>query len=178
MARSQPDAVYLGGILDSGGAIVLRALRRALGPEPEILLADGFTPTSLLVRQAGRAADGAYVSISGLINESLPPRGRRFGASFGATLPGVDIEPSAIYTAEATQVLLDAIARSGGTGAGVLDELFRTSLRRGLTGSIRFDDRGDILAPPITILRISREEDNLPNFPGARIERVVRTPAD
>ncbi len=178
VARSRPDVVYLGGLLDTGGANVLRALRRALGPEPKILVSDGFTPTSLLLRQAGRAADGAYLSVSGLSNESLPPRGRRFAATFGATLPGVDIEPSAIYTAEATQVLLDAIARSDGTRAGVVEELFRTSLRRGLTGSIRFDDRGDILAPPITILRISREEDELPNFPGARIERVVRTPAD
>ena len=178
VARSRPDAVFLGGILDSGGATVLRALRRALGPEPEILLIDGFTPTSLLLRQAGRAAEGAYLSISGLINESLPPRGRRFAADFGATLPGVEIEPSAVYTAEATQVLLDAIARSDGTRAGVLDELFRTSLRRGLTGSVRFDDRGDIVAPPITILRMGREEDKLPNFPGARVERLVRTPAD
>ena len=162
----------------TGGATVLRALRRALGPEPKILLIDGFTPTSLLLRQAGRAAEGAYLSISGLINESLPPRGRRFAADFGATLPGVEIEPSAVYTAEATQVLLDAIARSDGTRAGVLDELFRTSLRRGLTGSVRFDDRGDIVAPPITILRMGREEDKLPNFPGARVERLVRTPAD
>ena len=72
-------------------------------------------------------------------------------------------------------MLLDAIARSDGTRAGVLDELFRTSLRRGLTGSVRFDDRGDIVAPPVTILRISRAEDELPTFPGARIERLVRT---
>lgn len=178
VARSRPDAVFLGGILDSGGAAVLRALRRALGPEPAMLLTDGFTPTSLLLRQAGRAADGAYLSISGLINESLPARGRRFAANFGATLPGVEIEPSAIYTAEATQVLIDAIARSDGSRAGVLDELFRTSLRRGLTGGVRFDDRGDVVAPPITILRIGRDENQLPNFPGARLARLVRTPAD
>jgi hypothetical protein len=93
-------------------------------------------------------------------------------------LPGVEIEPSAIYTAEATQVLIDAIARSDGSRAGVLDELFRTSLRRGLTGGVRFDDRGDIVAPPITILRIGRDENQLRNFPGARLARLVRTPAD
>jgi len=178
VARSQPDAVYLGGILDSNGAAVLRALRRRLGDGPKMLLSDGFTPTELLTRQAARAADGAYLSVSGLINESLGERGRRFAAAFGATLPGVEIEPSAIYAAEATGVLLDAIARSDGTRDGVLDELFRTSLRRGLTGSVRFDERGDIVAPPITILRIGPGAHDLQTFPGASLERVVHASAD
>ena len=75
-------------------------------------------------------------------------------------------------------MLLDAIARSDGTRAGVLDELFRTSLRRGLTGSVRFDERGDLIAPPITILRIRRGERGLPNFPAATLEQVVRSSAD
>jgi DNA-binding SARP family transcriptional activator/ABC-type branched-subunit amino acid transport system substrate-binding protein/sugar lactone lactonase YvrE len=175
VARAEPDAVYLGGVLDANGAGVLRALRRELGARAQMLLSDGFTPTSVLVRQAGRAADGAYLSVSGLINESFGARGRRFARAFGATLPGVTIEPSAVYTAEATGVLLDAIARSDGTRAGVLDELFRTSLRRGLTGSVRFDERGDVVAPPITILRIARGTRGVPNFPGATLARVVRS---
>jgi DNA-binding SARP family transcriptional activator len=174
IARSRPDAVYLGGILDSGGATVLRALRRRLGDEPKVLLSEGFTPTNLLLRQAGGAADGAYLSVTGLTRESLGPRGRRFAAAFGATLPGVEIEPSAIYTAEATEVLLDAISRSDGTRAGVLDELFHTSLPRGMTGRVRFDERGDVIAPAITILRIARGAHDLPNFPGATLEQVIR----
>ena len=178
VARSRPDAVYLGGVLNSNGAAVLKALRRSLGHRPQILLGDGFTPTELLLRRAGRAAEGAHLSVSGLINESLPFQGRRFAAAFGATLPGVDIEPSAVYTAEATGVLLDAIARSNGTRAGVLDELFQTTLHDGLTGSIRFDERGDIVAPPITLLRISRGQQRLPTYPGAILERVVRAPAN
>lgn len=176
VARAEPDAVYLGGVLDANGAGVLRALRRELGDGPRILLSDGFTPTDVLVRKARRAADGAYLSVSGLVNESLGARGRRFARAFGATLPGVDIEPSAVYTAEATGVLLDAIARSDGTRAGVVDELFRTSLRHGLTGGIRFDERGDVVTPAITILRISGAAQSLPSFPGASLERVVRTP--
>jgi ABC-type branched-subunit amino acid transport system substrate-binding protein len=75
-------------------------------------------------------------------------------------------------------VLLDAVARSDGTRAGVLDELFRTSLPHGLTGSVRFDERGDIIAPPITILRIRRGEHDLPTYPGATLDRVTRSPGD
>ena len=79
-----------------------------------ILLGDGFTPTRFLVRQAGAAAEGAYVGVTGLVDASLGARGRAFVAAFGATLPGVEIEPTAVYTAEATGVLLDAVARSDG----------------------------------------------------------------
>ncbi len=175
VARTRPDAIFLGGILDSNGPAVLRELRRAVGPEPEILLGDGFTPTVLLVRQAGRAAEGAYLSVSGLITESIPERGRRFVDRFGRTLPGVDIEPSAVYTAEATGVLLDAIANSDGSRAGVLDALFATDVERGLTGPVRFDRRGDIVAPPITILRVRRGARQLATFPGAVLHEVVRS---
>ena len=176
VARARPDAVYLGGLLNSNGSGVVRALRRRLGSEVELLLSEGFTPTLFLAREAGSAADGAYLSVSGLVNESLGERGRRFIEEFGTTLPGVEIEPSAVYTAEATGVLLDAIARSDGTRAGVLDELFRTSAT-GLTGRVRFDERGDIVAPPVTILRMERGARSLPNFPGAVLDRVSRAPA-
>jgi branched-chain amino acid transport system substrate-binding protein len=174
VARAGPDAVYLGGILDANGAAVVRALRRELGPAPAILLGDGFTPTELFARQASTAGDGAYVSVSGLIDEGLPAAGRRFEAAFGATLPGVGVEPSAVFAAQATAVLLDAIGRSDGTRSGVIDQVFRTSIRDGLTGPVRFDERGDLVAPPVTILRIRRGARSLPNFRGAVFDRVVR----
>src|SRR5687767_10370391 len=110
-----------------------------------------------------------------MINESLGEHGRRFVRAFGPTLPGVAIEPSAVYTADATSVLLDAIERSDGSRAGVLDALLETDLEDGLTGPIRFDPRGDVVAPPITILRMERGARRLPSFPDAVLERVVRS---
>ncbi|HVF77339.1 MAG TPA: ABC transporter substrate-binding protein, partial [Solirubrobacteraceae bacterium] len=174
IARARPDAVFLGGILDSNGAAVLRAIRRAVGPEVAIMASEGFTGTELLAKQAGAAADGTYVSVNGLINASLPRAGRRFVDAFAATLPGVDIEPSAVYAAEATGVLLDALAASDGTRAGVLSALFRTDLR-GLTGRIRFDRNGDVVAAPITILQIRRGSRRLHVYPDAVVARVLRT---
>jgi hypothetical protein len=128
----------------------------------------------------GRAqsADGAYLSVSGLINEGLGTQGRRFAAAFGETLPGVDIEPSAIYTAEATGVLLDAVARSDGTRAAVLDELFRTSLPQ----------RPDRQHPLRRAGRHHRAADHHPAHPARRarpadlprsaLDRLMRSPAD
>ena len=66
IARERPDAVFLGGLLDTGGARVLVALRARLGQDTPLLVPDGFTPTPLLVRQAGAAAArGTYLSVNG-----------------------------------------------------------------------------------------------------------------
>ena len=58
-----------------------------------------------------------------------------------------------MYAAQATEVLLTAIARSDGTRRSVLRELFRTRVKSGLLGSFRFDRNGDITESPITIVR-------------------------
>jgi DNA-binding SARP family transcriptional activator/ABC-type branched-subunit amino acid transport system substrate-binding protein len=174
VARERPGAVFLGGLLNTNGTGVLRALRRALPPDTAILLADGFTPTRFLARRAGRAAEGAYLGVTGLVDAGLGPRGRAFAEEFGSTLPGVAVEPTAVYTAEATGVLLDAIARSDGTRGGMLDAVMTTEIEDGLTGPIRFDPRGDVIAPAITILRMRSGARGPAGFPGTVVDRVVR----
>ena len=57
----------------------------------------------------------------------------------------------------------------------VLDALFATDVERGLTGPVRFDRRGDIVAPPITILKVRRGARQLATFPGAVLHEVVRS---
>ena len=47
LARLRPDAVFLGGLIDTGGAEVVRALRRRLGTGVRLLATDGLTPTNL-----------------------------------------------------------------------------------------------------------------------------------
>ena len=38
----------------------------------------------------------------------------------------MEVEPATVYAAQATEVLLDAIARSDGTRGSVLEQLFKT----------------------------------------------------
>jgi ABC-type branched-subunit amino acid transport system substrate-binding protein len=178
VARARPDAVFLGGLLDTNGAAVLRALRQVLPRRTSVLLVDGFTPTRFLTRHAGAAADRAYLAVTGLTAASLGERGRAFVARFGATLPGVEIEPTAVYSAEATGVLLDAAAHSGGSRAGLLDALMRTDLTAGLTGRVRFDANGDVVAPAVTVLRIRRGAPGPTGYPGTVLDRVVQSGAD
>jgi branched-chain amino acid transport system substrate-binding protein len=128
----------------------------------------------LLVEQAGDAADGAYLSLAGLITEDFPAEGQRFASELRETLPGVPIEPSAIYAAAAAEVLLAAIARSDGTRPSVVDQVFATDAQDSVIGPLRFDRNGDLFSPPVTILRIEPGARELPSFEDAVPETVVR----
>jgi DNA-binding SARP family transcriptional activator/ABC-type branched-subunit amino acid transport system substrate-binding protein len=176
VARSGATAVFVGGLLDTNAARVVRDLRARLG-SADVLAPDGLTPLTLLVDRAGGAALGTYVSLAGAVTERLPAAGARFVERFGETQPGVAIEPAAVYAAQATEVLLDAIARSDGTRESVLEELFATRVRDGLLGSFGFDENGDITESPVTILRVVRgggRSNRILSVEGGVVARVVR----
>jgi branched-chain amino acid transport system substrate-binding protein len=179
VARAQPRAVFLGGRLDTGGGDVVRALRARLGPRVEILAPDGFVPVSFLLQQAGTAARGVLVALNGIAGvDQLGPAGQRFARRFGGTLAGQELEPSAIYAAQAMEVVLDAIGRSDGTRGSVLRALFETRIPNGLLGSVSFDRNGDIESGAVTILRVEPGARDLASFPGAVVDRVVQAPVE
>jgi ABC-type branched-subunit amino acid transport system substrate-binding protein len=117
-----------------------------------------------------------YLSFPGVLVEALPPSGARWVERFQKTQRGAPIEPSAVYTAQAAEVLLDAIARSDGTRASVLRELFDTRITDGLLGSFGFDRNGDISESPVTIVRVQRggQGNKVQSLDGAPVVRVVR----
>ncbi len=176
VARSGATAVFLGGLLDTNAAQVVSDLRARLGRSVDLLGPDGLTPLPLLVDKAGGAARGVYVSIGGVVTERLPPGGARFVERFGRTQAGAGIEPTSVYAAQATEVLLDAIARSDGTRASVVQELFRTRVSDGLLGSFGFDRNGDITESPVTIVRVQGKgaSTTIQSVDGAVVARVVR----
>ncbi len=169
----------MGGLLDSNAAQVIRALRKRLGTDADVLAPDGLTPLPLLARTAGGAARGVFVSLAGVVTERLPRGGAAFVQRFARTQGGAAVEPSAVYAAQAAEVVLDAIARSDGTRASVLDALFRTRVRNGLLGDFEFDVRGDITESPVTILRVAYggRSTRIASVEGGVVERVSRPPA-
>jgi branched-chain amino acid transport system substrate-binding protein len=176
VARSHPTAVFVGGLLDTNAGAVVRDLGREVGASVDVLGPDGLTPLSILVQRAGRAAVGTHVSLAGVVTEHLPPGGKRFVRAFGRTQPGVEIEPSAVYAAQSTEVLLDAIARSDGTRASIVKQLFRTRIRNGLLGTFGFDANGDVTESPVTIVRVTSggTSNAVGSVQGGVVERVVR----
>jgi DNA-binding SARP family transcriptional activator/ABC-type branched-subunit amino acid transport system substrate-binding protein len=176
VAGSRAQAVFLGGLLDTNVAAVVRDLRRRLGSGVDLLGPDGLTPLSLLVGKAGESAVGVHVSLAGVVTERLPPAGVRFAERFGKTQPGVEVEPSAVYAAQATEVVLDAIARSDGSRRSVLEQLFATRVKDGLLGSFGFDANGDTTESPVTIVRVAKggAANTIQSVEGGAVERVVR----
>jgi branched-chain amino acid transport system substrate-binding protein len=179
IARTGADAVFVSGLLDANGAQVVRDLRTAL--DADILASDLLTPVPQFVEQAGEAASGTYITAAGLLPGHLPPAGARFVERFQASItchrPACRrVEKTTVYAAQAASVLLDAIARSDGTRASVVDELFRTRVADGLLGTFRFDANGDIDPGPVTVLRVrgAGRSRTILSVDGTSFERVLR----
>jgi DNA-binding SARP family transcriptional activator len=142
VARERPDALIYAGVPDWGrtgkeppGYVFLRAMRERLGQDLLILGPDSFDTGEELVAGLGPASRGIYFSSPGVPLQRLGAAGRRFVGEFGATQPGGIVTLDALYTAQATEVLLDAIARSDGTRASVSRALLATRIKDGLIGT-------------------------------------------
>ncbi|MFL5962413.1 MAG: ABC transporter substrate-binding protein [Gaiellaceae bacterium] len=153
VAAARPDALLMVGGISPDTAELLKELRAVLGPRVQILATDGFSLFPVLRKLAGAAAEGMLVSEAGVPNSELPTAGRTFVAAFAKA---VDETPASYpaYTAQAAEVLLDAIARSNGTRASVTAELFKTKVSNGILGTFAIDRNGDTTAAPISIYRI------------------------
>jgi DNA-binding SARP family transcriptional activator/ABC-type branched-subunit amino acid transport system substrate-binding protein/DNA-binding beta-propeller fold protein YncE len=177
VARARPDGVFLGGGTYSNGGLVLRDLRDEVDPGVRIFAAE-FVPISDLFDRAGPAARGAYVSLPGLTIDRLPPAGRRFVREFAAIQPGGRVEVSSVYAAQATELLLAAIARSDGSRASVTKELLAARVKGGILGDFRISPTGDTTAQPITMLRAVRggAPERIQGDEGGEIVRVIAPP--
>jgi YVTN family beta-propeller protein len=152
--ESRAGAVYLNSGPESDVGPLLRGLRAVLGRDVAILGGPALLPASDLFAAAGRAARGVFVTVPGRSTASLGPRGRRFVHGFGATQPGGRVTHLDVYAAAATEVLLDAIARSDGTRASVTRALAATRLADSVVGPLALDAHGEPLAQPVTVIRV------------------------
>ena len=178
IARTRAEAVFIAGFVDPHGGALVRDLRAQLGRHVALIAPDYFAPIPDLLSHAGPAAHGMYVSVFGVANQELPPRGRRLLEELEAASRREPSSPSnALYAAQATEILLDAIARSDGTRSSVTRELRRTSVEDGILGNIRFDQNGDLVEAPVTIFRVvgkrRRNSSSPPDFRGAVVDRTI-----
>ncbi len=155
VAASRADALYLLAPTYNRGAEVLDAVYRA-GFRGRVVGSRSIHESSLLT-DAPTAADRAYFTSVVLPLEALPDEARRFAARLdvGADDRMAD-EPStavaAVHAAEAANVLLDAVAESDGTRAGIRRAPFEVG-RAGLLGRISIDARGDVRPQRVAIFQ-------------------------
>jgi branched-chain amino acid transport system substrate-binding protein len=150
IAAARPDVVYLVGLPEGNAKTLIQDLRAELGRVP-IITPDSFAAPDI-AEELGPIGDGVLTTVPGIPHSALPPAGKKFLREFGETgaVPGAQGAPEA---AQATEVLLDAIARSDGTRASVVEELFATKVENGILGSFGFDRLGDIDPASVGVYR-------------------------
>jgi len=139
------DAVFLGGLIDENGAQVIKAKVAVLGANDgkvKLLAPDGFA-TQQTIDEAGTAAAGMFMSVAGVPIDEFKGAGAEFAEAFKPRLGGKEIDPYAIYGAQAAKIMIDAIGRSDGTRASVIEEMFNASVTDDLLGSFEINENGD-----------------------------------
>jgi ABC-type branched-subunit amino acid transport system substrate-binding protein len=180
VARSGAQGVVIGGDPFNGTDNVVKALRKRLGQRVTIIGNFMFYPVPDALDTVGPAAHGIYYATHDLPRALRPlnAAGRRFAEDMGDSAKqylGV------LEAGQATEVVLQAIARSDGSRASVLKALRASKVRNGILGSFGFDANGDITTASIPIVRITgttRPNAGLPGaFQGSVIDRIIDVPA-
>jgi branched-chain amino acid transport system substrate-binding protein len=181
IARSGADGVVLAGDPVYGGADkVVKALRARFGKRVTIMGSFLFSDVRAVLKKVGPAAHGMYVGTADIPRTALPTTAadRRFAEQFGAA----SNEPFTHEAAQATEVVLDAIARSDGTRASVLEEMRATKVEHGILGTFGFDQNGDITSTPMPIIRITGstppEAGLPPQFQGSVVHSIILVPPE
>ena len=151
--RTPADAVYLAGGVWNNGPRLVRDLRAGLGDRVRLLAPDGFNQPTALVEGAGERADGLLITLAAAPVKALPEPGRRWAEAFRRRW-GAAPCCYAVHAAQAMTLVLDAIAASDGSRAGVLRALQAARVRGGLVGDFRFDRFGDSTLTTIAAFRI------------------------
>jgi ABC-type branched-subunit amino acid transport system substrate-binding protein len=170
----------VGGFAPSGAGDMVRALRKRMGQRVTIFGDFDFVFVPDVLKELGPAAHGMYIATIDLPRANLPlgAAGRQFADSMGD--PAKE-NLGVLEAGQATELLLQAIARSDGSRASVLKELRASKVRNGILGSFGFDANGDITTAPISVVRITgrtRPGAGLPGqFRGSVLDRVLEVPA-
>jgi len=139
------DAVFLGGLIDENGAQVIKDKVATLGKnngDVKLFAPDGFA-TQQTIDEAGPSAAGMFMSVAGVPIDEFKGAGAEFAEAFKPRLGGKEIDPYAIYGAQAAKIMIDAIGRSDGTRASVIEEMFNASVTDDLLGSFEINENGD-----------------------------------
>ena len=145
IGQTDADAVFLGGLIDENGAQVIKDKVAVLGPndgDVKLFAPDGFT-TQQTIDEAPEAAPGMFLSVAGVPIDEFKGAGAEFAEAFKPRLGGKEIDPYAIYGAQAAQIMLDAIAASDGSRGDVIAKMFEATVEDGYLGSFEINENGD-----------------------------------
>jgi branched-chain amino acid transport system substrate-binding protein len=146
----KPDVVFFGG-MDAVAGPMLRQMKQ-LGINAKFMGGDGICSGELPKLAAGAMADGQVVCAeAGGVDGNQKPALDKFKADFKKKF-NADVQIYAPYVYDATMVMVDAMVKAGSADpAKYLPVLAKTNGYKGVTGTISFDEKGDIKNGALTL---------------------------
>ena len=145
-----PDLIFYGG-MDAQAGPMMKQIKN-LGVTANFLGGDGIQTRQFTVL-SGAEGEGVYASSPGLPLEQMAG-----GSEFRDKYKQVyreDIQLYAPYAYDATSVMIDAMKRANSVDPATYSPLLRGADFLGVTGRIRFDERGDLKGGSISLYRVT-----------------------
>ncbi len=139
------DLYFFGGMFPEGGLLVKQA--KEVGLNVPMMSGDGVIDPKF-IEIGGVAAEGTYLTFT-QDTETLPHAAdflKKYRAKYGN-----ELAPYAIYSYDATNILLKAISEVQSTEGRKLIEAIRKMKYDGALGSIEFDEKGDVTQSPYIV---------------------------
>jgi branched-chain amino acid transport system substrate-binding protein len=145
-----PDVVFFGG-MDAVAGPMLRQMK-TLGINAKFVGGDGICSPQLASLAAGTMADDqVYCAKAGGVDKEGEKAMADFNAAFKRKF-NADVQVYAPYVYDAVNVMVAAMVKAGSADpAKYLPELAKTEGFRGVTGTIAFDNKGDIKNGALTL---------------------------
>lgn len=150
LKSKKPDVVFFGG-MDAVAGPMLRQMKQ-LGIEAKFMGGDGICTGELPKLAAGTMGDGQVVcaeagGVEGEAKKSMDDFKAKFKSKFN-----VDVQIYAPYVYDAVNVMAAAMVKANSAEpAKYLPVLAKTSGYKGVTGTISFDEKGDIKNGALTL---------------------------
>jgi len=141
----KPDLFFFGGVFPEGGQLVKQA--REVGLTAPMMSGDGVIDPKF-IEIAGSAAEGTYLTFTA--DPDKMPQAAGFLKKYREKY-GNELAPYAIYSYDATNILLTAISNSGSTDGKKISAALRTMKYDGASGHVEFDAKGDVIKAPYIV---------------------------
>jgi branched-chain amino acid transport system substrate-binding protein len=147
----KPDVVFFGG-MDAVAGPMLKQMKQ-LGINAKFMGGDGICSSELpKLAGDGMADDQVYCAEAGGVEGEEKAGMDKFRADFKAKF-GTDVQVYAPYVYDAVKVMADAMVRAGSSDPAVyLPALAATNGYKGVTGTVSFDEKGDIKNGALTLM--------------------------
>ena len=146
----KPDVIFFGG-MDAVAGPMLRQMKQ-LGIDAKFVGGDGICTSELPKLAAGTMGDGQVVcaeagGVEGTAKKSMDDFRVAFKKKYNA-----DVQVYAPYVYDAVNVMVAAMVKAGSSDpAKYLPVLAKTADYKGVTGTIAFDEKGDIKNGALTL---------------------------